>query len=289
VAFTTAAGAIWALASSIGYFRNYAVDRTQNVPKLVLYSIALGAIYMGVFAIELYGFLSSVANRSSLVRMYAYLSIISALAVAAAGLLDIIVHFMLKQQIIKICSELTNGNELVYYGFFGPIYHTVITPSEAAQYCTDSWNHDSWSVVIAFLFTTFLGIVFSAVAFGYLHQLVDPTSAINSSRAPSNQVRSGEYPSRYNPAYSTAYNGPYGGQTYSAYPAAETGRYAPPPGSPPDERDDPFVPPHEGKPPSYSGGATGYDIGDDKEDPFNLSAPERDVTSRPTPGGRDRF
>jgi len=291
VASTTAIGAIWALASAIGYFRNYSVDRTQNVPKLVLYSIALGAIYMGVFAIELYGFLSSLANRSSLVKIYAYLSILSALAVAAAGLLDIIVHFMLKQQIIGICSELTNGDELVYYGFFGPVYHTVITPSEALQYCTDSWNHDSWSVVVAFLFTTFLAIVFSAIAFGYLHQLVDPTSPINSSRAPSNQVRSDEYPPHYNPAYSTTYNGPYGGQAYYGAPntTTGTGRYPPPPGSPPDERDDPFVPPEDGKPPRYSGGPLGYDVSDDKEDPFNLSVPERDVTSRPTPGGRERF
>lgn len=138
-----------------------------------------------------------------------------------------------------------------------------------------------------------LAIVFSAVAFGYLHQLVDPTSPINSSRAPSSQVRSSEYPSRYNPAYSTAYNGPYGGQAYSSYygaqnTAADAGRYGPPPGSPPDERDDPFVPPEDGKPPRYSGDATGYDL-DEKEDPFNLSVPERDVTGRPTPGGRERF
>jgi len=250
---------------------------------------------MGVFAIELYGLLSSVSNRSSLVRIYAYLSILSVLAVAAAGLLDIIVHFMLKQQIINICSELTNGDELVYYGFFGPIYHTVITKQEAVQYCTSSWNHDSWSVIIAFLFTTFLAIMFSAIAFGYLHQLVDPTSPINSSRAPSSQIRSDGYPSHYNPPYSTAHNGPYGGPApYSAYygaqnTAAGTRGYGPPPGSPPDERDDPFNPPAEGKPPSYSGNAAGYDVNDDKEDPFNLSVPERDVTSRPTPGGRERF
>lgn len=32
----------------------------------------------------------------------------------AAGILDIVVHFMLKQQIISTCAQLTNGDELIY-------------------------------------------------------------------------------------------------------------------------------------------------------------------------------
>ena len=55
-----------------------------------------------------------IQNRLVLVRIYAYLSIVSALAVAAASLLDVIVHFSLKNQIISVCSQLTNGDELVY-------------------------------------------------------------------------------------------------------------------------------------------------------------------------------
>ena len=65
----------------------------------------------------------------------------------------------------------------------------------------------------------------------------------------------------------------------------------PPLGPPPneeEERDDPFVPPVDGKPPSYSGDGMEFGAGDDKDDPFNVGVPERDVTSQPT-GGRQRF
>ena len=140
-----------------------------------------------------------------------------------------------------------------------------------------------------------MGIVFSLIAFGYLHQLVDPTSALNSARAPSSQIRSEGYPSYYNPPYNTntAYNGRYDAPGYNAYYSARNaapGAPQYPLGPPPDEhdeRDDPFVPPVDGKPPSYMG--DGYGVSDDKDDPFNVGVPERDVTSQPTPVGRDRF
>ncbi|KAF8731537.1 hypothetical protein AX14_004737 [Amanita brunnescens Koide BX004] len=258
-----------------------------------MFSLVLGAIYMGIFGIELYGLLSSLANRISLVRIYAYLSVIAALATVAAGLLDIVVHFTLKQQIISICAQLVNGDELVYYGFFGPIYHTLIQGQEATQYCTDSWNHDSWATIIVFLITAFLAVIFSSIAFGYLHQLADPTSTLNSARAPSSQIRSEGYPSYYNPPYNTAaYNGRYDEQAYGSYYGARNAAPGMPPLGPPpneeEERDDPFVPPVDGKPPSYSGDGMEFGAGDDKDDPFNVGVPERDVTSQPT-GGRQRF
>ncbi|KAK2463344.1 hypothetical protein APHAL10511_004655 [Amanita phalloides] len=300
VIFTTFIGGLWALVSSISYFRNLSVDRTHDVPKLAVYSIALGAVYMGVFGIQLLGFISATLNRTPLVRTYAYASIIAALAVAGAGILDIIVHFTLKNDIINVCSQLTKGNELIYYGFFGPVYHTVINASEAQQYCTNLWNHDSWTDIIAFLLTTFLATLFCSIAFGYLHQLNDPTSPVNSARAPSSQARMSGFPLYYNPPYNGYNNGPhpYGGQPYGEYRGPQgrdgngaTGPYAPPPGPPPNqqERDDPFVPPDDSKPPSYGGHGWGMDDKDEKDDPFEPPREERDVTSRPATGRRDRF
>ncbi|KAF8622390.1 hypothetical protein AX15_007044 [Amanita polypyramis BW_CC] len=271
---------------------------SDNVAKLALFSIVLGAIYMGIFAIELFGLLSAASNRLPLVRTYAYLSAVSALAVVAVGIIDIVVHFSLQNQIISLCSDFTEGEDLVYFGFFGPVYRTNITPSEAQDYCTSLWKHDSWTTVIAFLITSFLAVLFSSIAFSYLHQLLDPASPANSARAPSNQVRLSGYQSSpaYN-VYAPSYIRPYDGQPYNTYygggnPA--TGPYAPPPGPPPahegyqhGERDEPFVPPADGKPPSYTGYGKEFEASDDKEDPFDV--PERDVTSRPSPGGRERF
>ena len=112
---------------------------------------------------------------------------------------------------------------------------------------------------------------------------MDPTSPANSARAPAYQGRV-VYPPYYNPPYNTAYNGPYEGQSHNDYYAARAPAYAPAGPPPPmPERDDPFVPPDDTKPPSYSGNGLGYGAGDNKDDSF--SNPERDVTSTT----RDRF
>lgn len=143
-----------------------------------------------------------------------------------------------------------------------------------------------------------MACLFTSMAFAYYRQLLDPTSAANASRAPSNQARMGAYPSHYTPPYNASVpnlpygygnhnSGPYTGQPYQPQYGAPAG---PPPG-----HDDPFAPPYEGKPPGYSGDGKGYGQDDkDGKNPFSDfdgqgSGEERDVTSRPGPGGRDTF
>ena len=54
------------------------------------------------------------------------------------------------------------------------------------------------------------------------------------------------------------------------------------------DRDDPFAPPYDGKPPGYVGGGfVEPDAG--KKNPFDDDVGERDVTSRPAPGGDETF
>lgn len=133
-------------------------------------------------------------------------------------------------------------------------------------------------------FVSVLAAFFSAVAFGYYRQVLDPTSPVNSSRAPDSQVRTGAFPSHYNPPYNASV--PTLG--YNDYPSQP--RYAAPTGPPPNqEHDDSFVPPYEGKPPGYAyDGKADYGMQDNK-DPFGDNGEESDVTSRPGPGGRDTF
>lgn len=142
------------------------------------------------------------------------------------------------------------------------------------------------------------------IAFAYYRQMLDPSSPANASRAPSSQVRRGAFPTHYDPPYNASvpnlgYDAPY----------TSSGGYAPPPGPPPQGHlDEQFAPPYEhgdGKLPGYGAGfgddMKDMDTKDSKEDPFSdfdgPSAPaaarmpevERDVTSRPGPGGRDTF
>lgn len=89
---------------------------------------------------------------------------------------------------------------------------------------------------------------FSSCAFGYLRQMLDPSSVTNATRAPSYGARNGDYPSHYNPAYNA---GGYGQQPAPAYSYSN----------------DAFVPPYEAKP-GYAPpeGKVGY--GQDSKDPF---------------------
>ena len=108
-----------------------------------------------------------------------------------------------------------------------------------------------------------LGTLFSLLAIAYYRQCLDPTSAANAFRAPTNRMRTGNmYPDHYNPPYNASVpnlgygNGP--------------GAYAPPPGPPPQfgagDSDEDLV-----KPPGYDRGGyeSHFDKGDSKENPFS--------------------
>jgi hypothetical protein len=100
------------------------------------------------------------------------------------------------------------------------------------------------------------------------------------------------FPAHYNPPYSNDYAG-----YHSSVPNLAYQPYAADRGYGFSERDDPFAPPYnaDGKPPGYTGAGTDGDFkGEDKSrDPFDdsdgpSSRDERDVTSRPGPGGAFR-
>jgi hypothetical protein len=103
----------------------------------------------------------------------------------------------------------------------------------------------------------------------------------------------GGYPSHYTPAYNTnyaGYNSSVPNLPYQPYTANQGYGFS--------ERDDPFAPPYEadGKPPGYAGAGTAGDFkgADKSRDLFEDSngpsfGEERDVTSRPGPGGRETF
>ncbi|KAG6840160.1 hypothetical protein C0991_008507 [Blastosporella zonata] len=228
----------------------------------------------------LYGMYSAVTQRVGLVRIYTLLAAFATLIVIAAGLLRVVTHFVFKNDLLTECTSLTSNQEIVYYGFWGPIRADILDPEEAAAWCRSSWNHDSWAEIVAVLIVGVLGFLFTMIAFAYYRQLLDPTSAANASREPSHQERrAGGFPTHYNPPYNASVpNLPYHAQ------------YAPPAGPPPGhEQDETFVPPYDGKPPGYTGGdVKGYDA--DDKDPFaDFERGERDVTSRPYPGGPESF
>ncbi|KAK7442059.1 hypothetical protein VKT23_016334 [Stygiomarasmius scandens] len=290
-----------AVGPCIGSFRSIGIERDEGFSKLATIAIVLGVLYMTVCLFEAFGVFAAWTQRTPLVRIYSFLSAATTLIVIGGGIFEIVVHFTMKGDIISICTQSLTGDDFVFYpfGFFGPRRSGTVTASEANDWCNDAWSHDSWADIVGLLILIFLSGLFTATAFAYYHQLLDPTSVANVTRTPQNRMGPG-YPQHYAPPYDGSvpplgyqYGQPPQGQPpygQAPYGQAPYGAYAPPPGPPPGV-------------PGYEAGADGKPAygGDDKENPFaDFDEPangyrarspdeERDVTSRPGPGGRDTF
>lgn len=274
--------ALWALFSAIGNFRSISVAKDQGFGTLVTFGIVLGVLHIGVFVCELFGMFAAYTQRLPLIRIYAFVSVLATILVFAAGLVQIIIHFSLKNDIINECTKSSTNEDVLYYpfGFLGPVSHDTLTPAEAREWCSDAWDHDSWADVVSLIITLILAGMFNALAFAYYRQALDPSSVANAMRAPSNQVRASAFPAHYNPPYNASvpnlgygYNMPYAGGPFQSAPA-----YAPPPGPPPHMDD--------GKLPGYVGGDGKGAFAAEKDDnPFadfddgpSRRTAERDVT-----------
>jgi hypothetical protein len=288
---TGALSALWTLLWAIDSFQDISIDKDHTFPTLATLSAVMGVMYMVVCVIEIFGIVAAVLQRLSFIRGYALASVLSCVTVIAAGLMGVVIHFVHKNDLITECTSLATGDNVDFrFGWFGPSVHETLSAADAAIFCQNGWDHNSWSMIVSLLIEIVLGILFSAIAFAYYRQSLDPASAANAFRAPSNQMRGGAYPQHYNPPYSS----PVPNLEYGAGPRS----YAPPSGPPPTFAAPGYSSDDLSKPPGYDGGdydskyAAGRDLKDDgKEDPFAdfEGASGRDVTSRPKPGDHDEF
>jgi len=290
---TASLSALWTLLWAISEFQDINIDKGQHLSKLATFDIVLGVMYMIVCVIEIFGIVAGVTQRLMLIKGYAMLSILSCITVIAAGLVGVVLHFIFKNDLINECTTLATGVDVDFkFGWFGPAVHDTLSPAEAASFCKNGWDHDSWSTIVSLLIEIILGVLFSMFAFAYYRQSLDPTSAANAMRAPSNQIRGQGYPQHYNPPY----NASVPNLGYGNGPSA----YAPPAGPPPQFEGAGYSVDDLGKPPGYEGGDYGSkfhgsdsdrDLKEDhKEDPFaDFEGNTKDVTSRPRPGDRDEF
>ncbi|KAF7319545.1 DBR1 domain-containing protein [Mycena chlorophos] len=269
--------------SKIGFFRSINVDKHDGASKLGTFAIILGAVYMGLLLVELLGVVAATLQRAGLVGAYAYASFGGILLALGGGVFQVVVHFTSKSDILRVCTDENTGDTFATYpfGFGGPTSHDTLNSTDALNWCTDEYNRASWQDIVSLLVTVLLWSAFSVMAWSYYRQVLDPTSVVNSSRAPANAYAMGYYNNR---PYDASMSVPNLG--YAAPYANPNPIYGPPPGPPP--------PRDGGKPADMPGYGA-----DDKENPFaDFDEPaqqpphtafERDVTSRPAPGGRDTF
>ena len=264
---------LWSLVWAVSGFKELKLDEKNNeFPQLAPLAIVQGAIFTFTFVIEAIGLAGSVMQNVRLVRFYALGSTLSTLGVVAVGFMRTVTHWTFKDEIIRECVQVVSkgGSDTTVFGIWGQSYN--YDTNDNIGFCTDQWNKDSWAEIITLIAEIVVGILFTAIAFAYWRQLLDPQSPANSFRAPSNQARGDAYPTYYAP--------PYSGPETAYQPT-----YAPPPGPPPGVDEDI-------KPPGYGPAGGDFMNPDDKkgEDPFadfdGPSVPrpthwaeERDVTS----------
>ncbi|KAI0088205.1 hypothetical protein BDY19DRAFT_949549 [Irpex rosettiformis] len=211
------------ISEGIGAFEEVNVDKDHGFPKFATIAIALGALYMTVLAIELFGVTAAVMNNLLLIRIYSILSALSALIVIAAAFLRVIIHFVFKKDLINECTQLATGQDVVTrFGIWGPTIHDELSPDEAQDFCNHWWSRDSFGEIISLIVLIILSAFFVSIAFAFYHQVNDPTFQ-RTREAP---TRTDGFPEHYSPPYvGYSYNGPP--------PQARPPRYDPPTGPPP--------------------------------------------------------
>jgi hypothetical protein len=263
VIFIGAIGGIWTLFSAIGFFRNAGIEGDNNSAKLKTIAIALGALYMGVAIIEAFGIAAGALRKPKPAMIFSILSGVATLMVITAGLMNVVVHFVLKKDILSVCTNINNGRTVTYFGFFGPVVRDQLTPQEAARWCNDSYDHDSWSLIVSMLIASVLAVMATLVAIAYYRQLLDPSSPVYTTGAAAPKALTLQFGAPYDGSQNYGFRppAPYPGQ------AAPPMGYVPPPGPPPPRAlQNPFEP-SDANPPMYMmGDAKGYEA--DRKDPF---------------------
>ncbi|KAI6112385.1 hypothetical protein EV401DRAFT_203077 [Pisolithus croceorrhizus] len=259
--------ALWSLAFAVAGYRELATDENDNFHNLAPLAAVQGTLYTLALLFQGFGIAAVATQRTRFIRMFTYLSALTSLFAVGVSFMRVITHFTFKIRGFWISHSLRMGVWIrQMYGFWTNNPGSNLDATDAATYCNDAWSHDSWAEILLLVLLIVVGLLFTSTAFAYYRQVIDPTSPVNSSRTPANQVRMDDFP---------AYHAPY-----------DAPAYAPPAGPPPFDG--------EGKPPQYNYGAYSS-FGDDKgkeenpkNDPFSdyVTPPmpthwaeERDVTS----------
>ncbi|EIW69892.1 hypothetical protein TREMEDRAFT_73651 [Tremella mesenterica DSM 1558] len=248
--FTSFLGFIWALAMGIISIRDRGSENETSKEKI--FDLVLAILYLVVAAVEVFGMVVASLQKISLARILLVAAPLGIIVAFADQLLQVILHFTLKNDIISQCVANTQGETLTD-GFDGT---EIISADEATSLCHDAWSHGIWTVIVWLIFTTVLSLFFGSVAIAYYRQLLDPSSVRTRTRPNVPQafpLQSGPYyppPNGQQPWMVPPYPGPPAGrpsqfEKSDYHPEAEwaqgeTVGFAPPPGPPPARNTNPF-------------------------------------------------
>lgn len=161
-----------------------AIDDEEAFDNLFKVSIALAVIYVLAFFIEVYGIISVVAQRLSLIRGYLYLTFLTSLLVIAAGTLRGVSYFLFAEEIVFECASLAMQGR----GYEKSLFRSRPWPNsifrlrklEARKHCAFAWIHQSWTQVASvFIFALIPAVIYYLLVYTYYCQTTDANHPAN--------------------------------------------------------------------------------------------------------------
>lgn len=135
------------------------------------FDIIIGALYMGLLILELFGLFAAFKQSAPLVRIYSLLGVAGILCVMTAEMLRVIIHFKYKHQIIDTCiTDVTTTDDAICNGPF--CSHGPLSQKDGKDWCNSHYNRDSFGDIAWFLVASFFSGLFNVFSWGYLHQLL---------------------------------------------------------------------------------------------------------------------
>ncbi|KAF9458272.1 hypothetical protein BDZ94DRAFT_115786 [Collybia nuda] len=194
--------ALRSLISASNAFQDVGVDYLNHVPKLARISTALGAMYIAVAVIELYGVFSVSMQRLGFIQVYAYLAFVSALLVTVTGFIGSVSYFVLADDVVRECVSLALNGKLDSKSLFsGDPWPRKVLSLKATQ---DPWSSESITQALSvFIFSLLPSVAFFLLAYFYYRQITDsrhPASLCVS--GPRSAIHLEAYPeANYSPLY----------------------------------------------------------------------------------------
>jgi hypothetical protein len=160
-------------------FGDAIVDEEEGAQHLFSMSLALSAIYVITFFIQIFGIIGVSLQRLSLVRVYLYLTFFALLLVTTAAILQGVTYFTLGHELVLECITLAmEGRGWQKSLFRGRLWPGSVVPFPeklAEKQCIFAWKHHSLNHIAAMvLFQVIPAVVYYLVVHTYYKQTIDP-------------------------------------------------------------------------------------------------------------------
>lgn len=165
-------GLAWSLWSGIAYLQS--TGSTGETAKLKTFDIIVGALILALAGVEAFGIVAVWLNKLRGLQAYAWIAGIGAFVVLGIEILRVVLHFVLKDDIISQCAA-------YYSPDFDGTTGSLGTANDLQNYCQTSWKRNIFIDIAWLVLTVVVGFFQAALASAlYVRSIVVTHSDIDS-------------------------------------------------------------------------------------------------------------